>query len=431
MQFAGGQPFLTRSYARGAVEDLLSHLATALPVNREGSFDATILGDTLRIRAVREQVRNVARFRDVSVLILGETGTGKELVAESIHRLTFGASRPFMAINCAAVPESLFESEIFGHEAGAYTGARGVRVGLLESAAGGTVFLDEIGEMPLSLQPKLLRVLESRTFRRVGSNKDIPLGARVISATNRLVFRREEGALRPDLYYRLAGFTITLPPLRERVDDVATLAHAFVRAFAERHHLHNLVLTDEAVAVLCAHRWPGNVRELRAVVEQAAILAGGGPIGEGPLATILRDPAAGARHPSTAPPPPRKDPPAPAESAVLKAARDVSESPESLRDVERRLILQAHESSAGNLTRAAKVLGMPRTTLRAKLRRWGILVLCSQGTRARVAMDTRRATRVRSGRRASSSAGPAPRLARGLARAPPLARAPHEARGAS
>lgn len=224
---------------------------------------------------MREQVRAVAPYRDVPVLILGETGTGKELVAEAVHRVSDGANRPFIALNCAAIPEHLLESELFGHEAGAYTGARGARVGLLEAAGNGTVFFDEIGEMPLPIQAKLLRVLETRTFRRLGSNRDIKLHARVVSATNRKLSGKSDGHLRPDLLYRLAGFTISLPSLRERSSDIAELAESFLRSFGDRHARRQLRFSEPALALLMRHRWHGNVRELRAVVEHVAILAVG------------------------------------------------------------------------------------------------------------------------------------------------------------
>jgi DNA-binding NtrC family response regulator len=206
-------------------------------------------------------------------------------------------------------------------------------------------------------------LLLMREVRRVGSNKNIPLGARVISATNRLLFRRDEGSLRPDLYYRLAGFTIHLPPLRDRIDDIATLAQSFARAFAERHHLHNLLLTRDALATLCAHPWPGNVRELRSVVEQSAILASGGEIGPSQISTVLGH----STRTSTAPPPAPPPPPA----AAQLPPRDVASG--GLRDVERSLIVQAFQTAHGNVTTAAKALGIPRTTLRAKLRRWGLM----------------------------------------------------------
>lgn len=334
----------------------------------------SILGDTPAIRLVREQIRSVARFADVSVLVLGETGTGKELVAEAIHRLTPSAgTAPFIAINCAAIPESLFESEVFGHEAGSYTGARGVRLGLLEAAAGGTVFLDEIGEMSATLQPKLLRVLETRAFRRVGSNQWLPLSARVVAATNRRVLT--EQSLRTDLRYRLAGFTINLPPLRERLADVDTLAREFLRSFAERHQLREARISPDALDALRQQPWPGNVRELRAVVEHAAIASHTGNVGLDDVATALYrspsrpsnvvSPPSDARHFVVRNPEPRRDS-TPSPGATLNFARV------ALRDVEREAIRQALAANAGNLSRTARQLRIARSTLREKLRKYGL-----------------------------------------------------------
>jgi len=373
--FANGRPFNVHAYPRAAVDAALAHLQTLMP-DRERNRRAheLILGETPRIRLVREQMESLARFGDVFVLILGETGTGKELVAEALHKLTLGPDRPFVAINCAAVPDSLFESELFGHEAGAYTGARGVRVGLLEAAAGGSVFLDEVGEMPASLQPKLLRVLETRSFRRVGSNRDIKLSARVVSATNRLPSRAEEARVRSDLYYRLAGFTLTLPPLRERLDDLPLLAAAFLRAFARRYDIQTMRFEDGALDRLRAHDWPGNVRELRAAVEQAAILAPNGAVGTADIARVLQSLPPAARVEVEVPPPalpPHSS--APPEPTLPMLVGPPSSDPTNVRELERRLVTKTFAESGNNLSRAAKALGLPRSTLRAKLRRWGVL----------------------------------------------------------
>ncbi|MGC4092763.1 MAG: sigma-54 dependent transcriptional regulator [Polyangiaceae bacterium] len=247
---------------------------------------ARVLGETPSIRAVREQIRTVARFKDLPVMIMGETGTGKELVAQAIHELSDDRG-PFVPINCSAIPESLLESELFGHEAGSFTGARATHVGLFETAGGGTLMLDELGEMPSSLQPKLLRVIETRSFRRIGGNRDIPLRARVVSATHRRVLGKD-ALVRSDLYYRLAGFTITTPALRQRVDDIDLLARHFLERFCA-HYGVELTLSPRALEALHTYHWPGNVRELRAVVEQAAVLAREGRIGVAEVVAGLRD----------------------------------------------------------------------------------------------------------------------------------------------
>ncbi|HEX7603261.1 MAG TPA: sigma-54 dependent transcriptional regulator [Polyangiaceae bacterium] len=368
---AGGCRLRGHVYPRRALDVLLADIAAYLPSPIDLDGPDAILGGTPVIHLVRDQVRAVAPYHDVSVLILGETGTGKELVAQSIHRLGKEPSLPFVALNCAAIPEHLFESELFGHEAGAYTGARAARVGLLEAAEGGTVFLDEIAEMPIQIQPKLLRVLETRTFRRLGSNRDVTLKARVISATNRGLAGFSRAHLRADLLYRLAGFTITLPSLRERVADIDLLAHSFLRAFRERHGATPLRFSRPALELLQAQAWPGNVRELRALVEHSAILAKDDPISDADIhRSLARLPRA---RMSTRPPAPLPD--ARSETGIVISEVVPASSPRSsgLRDVERDMILAAYEQSAKNLSRAAKSLAIPRSTLRDKLRRYGAL----------------------------------------------------------
>ncbi|HTV25893.1 MAG TPA: sigma 54-interacting transcriptional regulator, partial [Polyangiaceae bacterium] len=267
------------AYARARLDRMQRTLEALFPGDKPPRDAADeILGNAPEIRLVRRQVRRIATYPDVSVLILGETGTGKELVARAIHDLS-APDEACVALNCAAISESLFESELFGHERGAYTGAHAARVGLLEQAGAGTVFLDEVGEMPVHLQPKLLRALETRSFRRVGGGRDVPLRARIVSATNRTLSRKNHNVLRSDLMFRLAGFTVAIPPLRARLGDMVSLAQRFLREFLERHaRSRPLGFTSAAVGELSRHSWPGNVRELRAVVEQAAILASGAMI---------------------------------------------------------------------------------------------------------------------------------------------------------
>ncbi len=361
---AGG-PIALQSYPRHALDQLLIDLGAALPASGTRDPPDLILGEAPAIRTVRDQIRRIARFQEVSVMILGETGTGKEVVAEAIHRLSFGPQAPFVPVNCAAVPRELFESEVFGHEAGAFTGAARRRVGLLEAAAGGTIFLDEIGEMPPSLQPKLLRALEMRRFRRVGSNEDVELSARVVSATNR-VPRSPRYGLRPDLHYRLASFTITLPPLRERLEDVPILTGHFLRAFAARHELGTITVAADALERLQAERWPGNVRQLRTVVEHAAILSQGQEVGREVVEVALgQDGAPSLDRPR---PPGRQLRVVSSREAPAPAGAGAG----TLRDVERQLIVTAWEESGGNVSEAARLVGVPRSTLRAKLKRFGL-----------------------------------------------------------
>ncbi|WP_394829677.1 sigma-54 interaction domain-containing protein [Pendulispora albinea] len=367
---AGDDAGTIQRYAPTELEPLV-HEVRSILLRNEGAktLELEIVGTSASIRAVREQIELVAPYREISVMLLGETGTGKELVAQAIHRLGAPPGAPFVAINCAAVPESLFESELFGHEAGAYTGARGARVGLLEAAGQGVVFLDEVGDMPLALQSKLLRVLETRTFRRVGGTRDLPLQARVVSATNADL----ELVLRPDLLYRLAGFTIPLPTLRERGDDIALLACVFLKRFSERHRLSVKRFSEAALARLRAHPWPGNVRELRGAVEHAAILSTGPYLEDAHVALAIAPflrrerlpPAAGSgAYPAAYP--------AVVASVAARLGESSLERPR-LRDLERDMILRAYEDANHKLSGAARSLGIPRSTLRDKLRRFGVL----------------------------------------------------------
>jgi transcriptional regulator with PAS, ATPase and Fis domain len=233
-----------------------------------------LIGNSPGIQKVRELISRVAPT-DSTVLICGESGVGKELVAESVHAMSPRANKPFVAINCAAIPATLIEAELFGHERGSFTGALRTREGVFERADGGTLLLDEITEMPLDLQSRLLRVLETKRLNRVGGNADLPVDVRVLASTNRAPARAlEEGRLREDIYYRLAVLTIELPPLRERGEDILVLAEFFLAEL----NLHNGTrkrLSEDLRARFLRHRWPGNVRELRNAVERAYILCDG------------------------------------------------------------------------------------------------------------------------------------------------------------
>ena len=246
---------------------------------------AAILGESPALRQVIEQARRVAAHGEVSVLVEGETGTGKELLARAIHYHSPRSAAPFVEINCTAIPATLIESELFGHEKGAFTGAVSARPGLFELAHGGTIFLDEVGHLPKEAQPKLLRVLESRQVRRVGGQATRGVDVRVIAATHvDLRAAVADGEFREDLYYRLHVVALTLPPLRERGDDVQALAEAFATRLATNYGLPIPALTSEARAVLRGHRWPGNVRELRNAVERALVLSPPGTLDFGDLA---------------------------------------------------------------------------------------------------------------------------------------------------
>ena len=330
------------------------------------------IGRSAAAHAVREQIVNASRFPELPVMIIGETGTGKELVAQALHRLR-GEDGRMVSMNCAALPSELFESEIFGHEAGAFTGAQGARAGLLELAGRGTLFLDEVGEMPLAQQAKLLRVLETRAFRRVGSNKDRTLDARLVSATNRALRGREDDVMRSDLFFRLAGYTIRTPPLRERMEDLDPLAHHLLARFAATDGGPTPGISPRAVEALGAYDWPGNVRELRAVLQHAAVRARGHEVGVRHVAEALRARGClGDELRSSAPPTSKPVPLSSLSSAPLPKALPSHPDGGKLRDVERDLIARAYAEADGNVSVTARRLGIPRSTLRDKLDRYGL-----------------------------------------------------------
>lgn len=314
-----------------------------------------ILGESAAVRTVREQVRNVSRFHDLSVMLVGEPGTGKQLAAEAIHALS-GTSDPFMTVSCGAIPEHLFETELFGSELDPLEEGRGHQAGLLELAGGGTVFFDEIADIPAQLQPRLQRALETRTFRRVGGVREIEFRARVISANNP---RLAHEAVRSDLYYRLSGFTLLSPALRERLPDIDLLSLHFLDLFAEHYPGSPSSLTPRAFEALHAYEWPANVRELRAVVQRAAVLTQGPTIGFEEVSQVLRERRAENELRAS---------PASASSLRLESL-NVNEP---LRVLERRVIEDAWQTSGRNLSAAARKLGLPRTTLRDRLRKYGL-----------------------------------------------------------
>ncbi len=312
------------------------------------------------MRALYEQAARAARA-SISVLLLGETGVGKEVMARAIHRHSPRAAGPFMGINCAALTESLLESELFGSEKGAYTGSVAARAGLFEAANGGTVFLDEIGELPLATQSKLLRVLEERVVVRLGSTKPRPIDVRFVAATNRDVeadSRTER--FRSDLYFRLAGITLSIPPLRERPAELALLVERFVAAACrELDRAVPLAVSPEVLELLQRYPWPGNVRELRNVIGRAAVLCGGETILPEHLPpALLRPPAAPA--------------PALATPGAPAAAAPAGDLPEQIRVLERARIVDALERCAGNQSKAAEVLGISRRTLVSRLAEYNL-----------------------------------------------------------
>jgi len=288
-----------------------------------------------------------------TVLILGETGVGKEVIAEQIHRWSARAQGPFVRLNCASLPETLLESELFGHERGAFTGADRRKIGYLEAAQGGTLFLDEIGELPLAVQVKLLNVLENREVRRLGGTQEHPIDVRVISATHRDLQGEVAGSrFREDLYYRLSAFTLNVPPLRERQAEIALLAEMFARESSRRADRPAPIFEPSAIGALVRHPWPGNVRELKNAMEHAVVLADGGRIGAEHLPESLR----------------RRETPL----ASSPAATAVGTVKDKLADLERRSIEEALGAENGNQTRAARRLGMSRRALIYKIEKYGL-----------------------------------------------------------
>jgi two-component system, NtrC family, response regulator AtoC len=305
-----------------------------------------VVGESAAMREVLEVVQQVAPTR-ATVLIQGESGTGKELIARAIHRLSPRAKMPLVAVHCAALSATLLESELFGHEKGAFTGAYERRIGRFEQAQGGTLFLDEIGEIDPSLQVKLLRFLGERTFERVGSNKTLSADVRLVTATNKdLAGLVREGRFREDLFFRLRVVVIQLPPLRERREDIPLLAQSFVREFAAENGKRVADFTPDAMEALLACAWPGNVRELRTALEHAVVLCRGERLSVRDLPATVRGPA-----------------PEPASAARAAAP----ESPLKVKEAEKQLIVRALKECGGNRTAAAEKLGLSRRTLHRKL----------------------------------------------------------------
>jgi two-component system response regulator AtoC len=296
-----------------------------------------------------------AAVSDVSVLILGETGVGKEVMAETVHRRSRRADRPFLLLNCAALPETLLESELFGHEKGAFTGAHASKLGLLESTDGGTVFLDEIGELSLGTQAKLLRVLEERTLLRVGGTKSRHIDVRFVTATNRDLTREARaGRFRSDLYYRISGLVVRIPPLRERPSEIEAFSRFFLAEFCKQMGQPEPFLSPPALAALQSYSWPGNVRELKNVIERTVLIAGHELITR---EHVLLDPV---------------DDEPPELASEERPARESSEQQETPTEHgdERQRLIRALEECGGNQTRAAKLLGISRRTLINRIEQW-------------------------------------------------------------
>jgi DNA-binding NtrC family response regulator len=351
----GAYDYLEKPVDPSHLRLLLSNLSQHLTVSEEnarlrrrlrGTGElGPIIGRSVPMREVMAQIEQVAPS-SASVLICGESGTGKEVVARTLHELSGRSNGPYLAMNCAAIPGNLIESELFGHERGSFTGAEARRQGCFELANGGTLLLDEITEMRAELQPKLLRAIEERKVRRVGGTVEIPLNVRILAASNRnLDDALREGKFREDLYYRLNVFRIDLPPLRERTDDIPVLVEHFVREFSEQRAKPLVGVDHECLEILNSYRWPGNIRQLRNVIERASIVSAG------PLLTA-----------NDLPPELRK-----ATSNSLSVELKVGSS---LEEAERRLIVKTLEFVAGNKVRAAEILGISTKTLYNRLEQY-------------------------------------------------------------
>ncbi|WP_437652617.1 sigma-54-dependent transcriptional regulator [Sorangium sp. So ce1182] len=385
----GAYGFLTKPFHDLDLLQKLAHAVESSKLRREvaglrriigaQSDELRLLGTSDRIAAVREIISRVAPT-DANVLLLGESGTGKELAARSLHGLSQRRGKPFVAINCSALPAELLESELFGHVRGAFTGAARDKEGLFASANGGTLLLDEIGDAPPAVQVKLLRVLQERRITRVGSLIEEDVDVRLVAATNRdLRAEVRDGRFREDLFYRLHVVPIVMPPLRERVEDIPLLCEVFLARAAARHGLSEPQISPEALRVLLAHPWPGNVRELANVMEGAVLLCRGQRLQPQDLSALLVPPARKLDNWSSAAEPEDAEPPATADAAggamsvafgdagaelpSLKAARDA---------FERAYLVEVLRRASGNVSAAAKLSGRNRTDFYDLLRKHGL-----------------------------------------------------------
>jgi len=362
------------------VPDMLTVIQQALeagrfmriPVQMDVSPDEAtkeaIVGRSKPMQDVYKAIGRVSTA-DATVLIRGESGTGKELVARAIYQHSLRAEKPFLVINCVAIPENLLESELFGYEKGAFTGAAHRRMGKIEQAHGGTVFLDEIGDMPFSIQAKILRLLQEKSIERLGGRQTIPVDVRILAATNRdLEAALADGRFREDLYYRLKVVTVSLPPLRERPDDIPLLIDFFLARYASELDMDNPGITGDALATLNRHQWPGNVRELANTIQKALIFSRGAPIQAEDVVQALSGEKV-SRQP---------DPQA-TEDVIRRWMRSSMTSEAEKHTFEKImdhfaaiLVSEALNLTDGNRSRAAKLLGLSRPTLHAKIEKYGL-----------------------------------------------------------
>jgi two-component system, NtrC family, response regulator AtoC len=333
----------------GVVATIKDITEEAAPQKRE------VIAESPCMREMMNFVRRVSSSEATTILLEGENGTGKDLIAKTLHYQSVRQAEPFIAINCAAIPETLLESELFGYEKGAFTDARSQKRGIFELADKGTLFLDEIGEIPLMLQAKLLRVLEEQTFRRLGGLKDIHLDLRVIAATNKNLREAvKEGAFRQDLYFRLNVIQILIPPLRDRSEDIVPMTRFFIDHYNRKFKRHIENVSEGAAKLLVSHDWPGNVRELRNAIERAMILEESSVITTASLPIAISRPDSGAIHNG------------------IPMGSETPIDALSLEDNERGLLVRALEKTDGNQTQAARLLHITRDTLRYKMKKFNL-----------------------------------------------------------
>ena len=342
------------------------------PLLESEDYDVGIVGRGQAMQNVFKLIGQVSSS-DATVLITGESGTGKELVARAIYHHSRRAEQPFLAINCAAIPEQLLESELFGHERGAFTGANVQRIGKFEQCNHGSIFLDEIGDMPLGPQTKILRVLQNGTFERVGGNQSIKVDVRVIAATNKPLEQAVANkTFREDLFYRLNVVRIELPALRDRPDDISLLVNYFLKKYAQRQKQRPKSISADVVGLLESYQWPGNVRELENVVQRALVVAKGDVIlaADLPVEILGQRPVVATAKPSAVSVPTTNDLPGLARALFHWARRDPKTK--IIPAVERELVVEALKETKGNQVQAAKLLGITRATLRKRVEKFGI-----------------------------------------------------------
>jgi two-component system, NtrC family, response regulator AtoC len=374
---AGAYDYLTKPINLNDLEVMIDRGLAVLAERRggananatgNGNAPAGIIGSSPAMTACLEEAKQVAAARS-TVLITGESGTGKELFAHAIHQWSPRAKKPFIAVHCAALNENLLESELFGHEKGAFTGAGERFIGRFERADGGTLFLDEIGEISLSTQVKLLRVLETRNLERVGGTTTIPIDVRLIAATNRdLKAMAAAGTFREDLFYRLNVVNLQLPPLREHREDIPTLIDHYLKLASEDNGRNLTGIASDATAILVSYNWPGNIRELRNCIERMVVLSRGSVLTVSDIPHDIMEAVAAQFEPPTATA--NSTPAAPPDASAPTGAQPVIPATLDIHDNELAAIRQALERSDGNRTKAADLLGISRRTLQRKLRQY-------------------------------------------------------------